>query len=94
MNRLMSAAMVAVVTALLSGTGIVVAQEASAEPDRRFASCRELRAVDPNGVAMTRKSVRQAVRQGFHEPLLCPVAYDANRRLDRDGDGIACERRR
>ena len=34
------------------------------------------------------------VPEGFRAPLLCPVAYEANRRLDTDRDGVACERRR
>ncbi len=53
-----------------------------------------MRAVDPNGVALTSRAVARAVKQGFRTPLLCPVAYDANRRLDTDRDGVACERRR
>ena len=67
---------------------------AAAEPDTRFGSCREMRAVDPNGVALTQRAVTRAVKQGFRAPLLCPVAYDANRRLDTDRDGVACERHR
>jgi hypothetical protein len=70
------------------------ATPASAEPDTRFGSCREMRAVDPHGVARTERAVKRAVRQGFRAPLLCPVAYDANRRLDTDRDGVACERPR
>ena len=67
---------------------------ASAEPDTRFGSCREMRQVDPDGVAVTKRALTRAVKQGFRTPLLCPVAYDANRRLDTDRDGVACERRR
>lgn len=72
----------------------LVAPPASAEPDTRFASCREMRAVDPNGVARTQRAAARAEREGFRAPLLCPVAYRANARLDTDGDGVACERRR
>ena len=79
---------------VIAGLTLVAAPPASAEPDTRFGSCREMRAVDPNGVAATPKAVTRAVKQGFRKPLLCPVAYDANRRLDRDGDGVACERRK
>ena len=85
-----------IVTASLAA-GLVLfgsAPAASAEPDTRFGSCREMRTVDPNGVALTKRAVTRAVKQGFRTPLLCPVAYDANRRLDTDGDGVACERRR
>jgi hypothetical protein len=88
--------LIAAATAALAA-GLVLlgsAPPASAEPDTRFGSCREMRAVDPNGVALTKRAVSRAVKQGFRAPLLCPIAYDANRRLDADRDGVACERRR
>lgn len=81
------------VTALV-GLTVLGAPPAAAEPDTRFANCREMRAVDPNGVAINERAIKRAVKQGFRAPLLCPVAYAANKRLDTDGDGVACERRR
>jgi len=69
------------------------ATPAAAEPDTRFGSCREMRKVDPNGVAINKRAVNRAVKQGFRAPLLCPIAYDANKRLDVDRDGVACERK-
>ena len=39
-------------------------------------------------------TIKRAVKQGFRKPLLCPTAYAANKRLDRDRDGVACERPR
>lgn len=86
----------AVATASLAAGLILFASAppATAEPDTRFGSCREMREVDPNGVALTTRAVTRAVKQGFRTPLLCPVAYEANRRLDTDRDGVACERRR
>ncbi len=80
--------------ALLIGLGITGAPAASAEPDTRFGSCREMRAVDPAGVARTERAAARATAQGFRTPLLCPVAYRANAHLDTDRDGVACERRR
>lgn len=80
--------------AAIGSVAVLAAPPAAAEPDTRFGSCREMRVVDPNGVAINQRAVNRAVKQGFRAPLLCPVAYDANRRLDRDGDGVACERRR
>ena len=79
---------------LAAGLLLFGSPPASAEPDTRFGSCREMRKVDPNGVALTQRAVTRAVKQGFRTPLLYPVAYDANRRLDTDRDGVACERRR
>jgi hypothetical protein len=85
----------AVIGVLASGLVLIGgAAPAAAEPDTKFSSCRAMRAVDPNGVALTQRAVKRAVKQGFRKPLLCPIAYDANKRLDRDGDGVACERRR
>ena len=91
MNRI---ARVTITVAASCGLIMLGAPAASAEPDTRFGSCREMRTVDPNGVALTKRAVARAVKQGYRAPLLCPVAYDANRRLDTDGDGVACERKR
>ena len=91
MNRL---AQLTITLAAACGLLILAAPAASAEPDTRFGSCREMRGVDPNGVALNNRAVKRAKRQGFRTPLLCPVAYDANRRLDTDRDGVACERKR
>ncbi|MBI1351186.1 MAG: hypothetical protein GC156_08710 [Actinomycetales bacterium] len=83
------------VTALaLAGSLIIIGSgPAAGEPDTRYRTCRQLWTVDPNGVAANPRAVRAAIRQGYRKPLLCPVAYAANRRLDRDRDGVACERR-
>lgn len=85
----------AVVAVAVGGALTVLsAPTASAEPDTRFGTCREMRKVDPNGVARTETAVARAERAGFRSPLLCPIAYRANRHLDTDRDGVACERRR
>ena len=92
MRRLLSLTAAA---GLASGLVLVgTATPAAAEPDTTFSSCRAMRAVDPNGVALTQRAVKRAVKQGYRKPLLCPIAYDANKRLDRDRDGVACERRK
>ena len=85
-----------IVTASLASaiTLVGTVAPASAEPDTAFGSCRAMREADPNGVARTERAVARAVRQGFRPPLLCPTAYAANRQLDTDRDGVACERRR
>ncbi len=87
--------LVSLSTVVLAG-GLLVgtAAPAAAEPDTTFGSCKAMRKVDPNGVALTQRAVKRAVKQGYRKPLLCPVAYDANKRLDRDRDGVACERKR
>ena len=79
----------ALVTALaMGGIGTAVSQGAA----RSFSNCTALHRYYPHGVG----------RVGAHDHTSGrPVAtfkrsnalYRANRRLDRDGDGIACEKR-
>ncbi len=92
MKRILPSA--ALAAALLGGALVFAAPPAAAEPDTKFGSCAQMRAVDPNGVAATPRAVKRAVKQGYRKPLLCPVAYAANKRLDKDRDGVACERKR
>ena len=57
------------------------------------AGCAELHVAYPHGVA--REGARDEIRPGDPQVLtyaVRPDAYSANRRLDTDGDGIACER--
>ena len=57
------------------------------------ASCAELRVTYPHGVA--REGARDEIESGEPQVLtyaVMPDVYSANRRLDTDGDGIACER--
>jgi Excalibur calcium-binding domain len=55
-----------------------------------FKNCTELNKVYPGGVAMP-----GAVNSGGatkKEPIYNKTVYLANKKSDRDGDGIACER--
>jgi hypothetical protein len=86
------------VALLLGSAGILAtAPGASAEPhpSRAFSSCAGVNAEYPGGVARTQAAADRVVRQGHLRPIVCPTAYAENRaRLDRDRDGVVCERRR
>ena len=60
---------------------------------RTFGDCGSMRRVYPNGAA---RSAYAATHPspfwiGIRPPVISPAVYTANRRLDRDGDSIACE---
>ena len=57
---------------------------------KKFKNCTELNKVYPGGVAKP-----GAVNQGGatkKEPTIDAALYKANKKSDRDGDGIACEK--
>lgn len=57
---------------------------------KKFKNCTELNKVYPGGVALP-----GAVNAGGatkKEPKYDKALYDANKKSDRDGDGIACEK--
>lgn len=61
------------------------------QPAARYDSCKELRAAYPNGVGTTAGVHSPRGRQ--HLPSVDSALYSANSALDKDRDGIACERR-
>jgi hypothetical protein len=89
-------ALAVVGTALGTTVAIAVPASAAAEPHptRVFASCAGVNAEYAGGVARTKAAADRVVRQGHLQPIVCPTAYAENRRLDRDRDGVVCERRR
>ena len=76
------------ILALLAGGG--TAAEAAA---RRFGDCSGMRTVYPNGVAKSTYSAGHPTPSWIKikQPAVNSTLYTANRRLDRDGDSIACE---
>jgi hypothetical protein len=57
---------------------------------KKFKNCTELNKVHPGGVALP-----GAVNKGGatkKEPTIDAALYKANKKSDRDGDGIACEK--
>lgn len=86
-------AVAAVTACLLGGVG-VAAGEADAATTTRFANCTQLNHVYRHGVG--RPGARDKVR-GTTKPVtnfyVSASIYKQNSRLDRDHNGIACERR-
>lgn len=82
--------------ALLAGGlvgGVVGSGVAWAAVPSRFASCAAMYRYYPHGVG--RPGARDQVRGATRPVTIFSVSvslYGLNRRLDRDGDGIACER--
>ncbi len=64
----------------------------SLTPDLAFDSCDALRAVYPNGVG-TAADVR-AVKRDKALPAVQPEVSRISAALDKDGDGLVCERER
>lgn len=60
-------------------------------PPRRYPSCPSLNRVYPGGVAKSTSSSNQGP-ETKEDPFVSPRLYKLNRSLDRDKDGIACER--
>lgn len=55
-------------------------------PSTKFKNCDALRIRYPNGIAVS------VTKAGNSNAAVSKKVYDANRGLDRDKDGIACER--
>lgn len=65
--------------------GVVEPAAASLKAGRKFANCAALTKVYKNGVATSRKA------RGTTKATVSAAVYAANKKLDLDGDGIACD---
>lgn len=74
------------VVLVVSTLVVVFPVSASALPTNKFKNCDALRAKYSSGVAVS------AARAGNSGAIVNRVVYNANKGLDRDKDGIACER--
>jgi len=75
--------------ALIFGLLISVASQASAAA-KKFKNCTELNKIYPGGVALPGAVNAGGVTK--KEPKYDKALYTANKKSDRDGDGIACEK--
>ena len=79
---------------LLAGGSVAVASPAAAATAPHYQNCTILHETYKHGVA--RKGAHDQVR-GSTKPVTTfitnPAVYRANQRLDRDRDGVACEKR-
>jgi hypothetical protein len=80
--------------ALTLSAAVAVTATPAAAAARSFANCTALNGTYRHGVA--RSGARDKVR-GSTKPVtnfkVSTALYNANKRMDRDGDGVACEKR-
>lgn len=69
----------------------VLANGAAQASARQFADCNALHTVYPNGVSKSANPSPLPSWVKIRTPVVDAATYAANRRLDRDNDGIACE---
>ncbi|MDW0108820.1 excalibur calcium-binding domain-containing protein [Sporosarcina aquimarina] len=77
-------------TVLALGVAAIPAQPADAAP-AKFKNCKMLNQTYKGGVAMNSK-VRNKGGKTKYAPTVNPTIYKTHTTLDRDKDGIACER--
>ena len=56
-----------------------------------FARCSAMQRKYPTGIARDSKAAARSVKSGHATPRVSKTLYEANKGLDRDGDGVACE---
>jgi excalibur calcium-binding domain-containing protein len=79
----------------LVAISIVVAlgiAQAPAQAAREYRNCTQLNRRFEHGVAKSRAAARREVRDGYGRPRVSRRIYRANRDLDGNSDGVACER--
>jgi hypothetical protein len=69
----------------------VLANGAAQASARQFADCNALHTVYPNGVSRTAKPSPFPFWVKIRPPVADAATYAANKKLDRDSDGVACE---
>jgi M6 family metalloprotease-like protein len=70
------------------GFGLTVAPTQASTT--KFTSCDQMHKVYQYGISVSSKAQARAVREGLYKPPVKAKAYEQNRRLDRDRDGVIC----
>ncbi len=89
MNRNNAAVAVGVAVVLVASVGLVMMQAESEITATQYASCSELNATYDSGLASSAEAA--AIDDHIRQPVIDPVTYQANKELDDDADGVACE---
>ena len=76
--------------AAVAGLGVQVSAR-EAVGARHYANCRALHRDWEHGVARSRAAANAEVRDGYGRPHVSRALYRANRELDANDDGVACE---
>ena len=76
---------------VVAGLGVQTVGAQQAPRVRQYANCRAMHRDWPYGVARSRAAARQEVADGYGRPHVSRRLYRANRELDANDDGVACE---
>jgi Excalibur calcium-binding domain len=77
--------------ATIAGLGIQPAGAQQAMGARQYRNCTAMHRDWPHGVARSRAAARREVADGYGRPHVSRRLYRANRDLDANDDGVACE---
>ena len=69
-------------------------EPAVAATAKKYTSCKKMNKTYPAGVAKSVSASKKAVKQGFKAPEVSGSVYKSNKKLDKDKDGVACEKKR
>jgi hypothetical protein len=89
-KRIVSIAMTALVTATLFGSPVAEAVKRTPSAPS-FDNCDQMHRRWEYGVAKSRRAARRQVATDHYRPRVSRAGYRANRSLDADDDGTACE---
>jgi hypothetical protein len=81
----------AVALAALLAVSLVILVSAPAGAVRHYANCTQLRRDHEYGVAKNRRAAQASEEEGYGYPRVSRRLYRANRDLDANDDGVACE---
>lgn len=80
-----------ILPALLACSIVLLPVQTTEAAAAKFKNCTQLNKVYPGGVAMN-ASVKNKGGKTKYKPAVAPSIYNTHKGLDRDKDGIACER--
>ena len=65
--------------------------QSSVQAATSFANCTAMHKKYPHGVAKSQAAADREVKDGYGHPKVSLALYRANRKLDANKDGVACE---
>jgi len=84
---------VALAVSVLVMAGLAAPAQATQPSAKKYSSCAKLLDKYPNGVARNKKARNRIVKQGFERPKVRKKVFKENRkRLDKNNNGVLCER--
>jgi Excalibur calcium-binding domain len=93
-KRLVAVLVAGVIAFPMAGTSsarVIRSTVASTVVAPSFSSCDQMHNRWQYGVAKSRRAARRQVNSGHYRPRVSRSGYRANRSLDADDDGTACE---